>query len=101
MWTQLGKPIREEFERLERQSFEAKDRKDYLCGTVLSYGFGEDGSGNVDALPTGKRSSQYALKRWKNRIWQCQYLDFGKADFIRLDPEVPRRSITRNDLPCR
>jgi hypothetical protein len=82
---------RAEFEDLADRPFSMDDLKNHLCGSVLSYGFGDDGAGNADVLLSGLRSWQYAQKKWKRRIWQCQYLDFGKADYIRLDPEAPTR----------
>ena len=83
---------REDFERLACQPFNIHEQKDYLCGTVLSYGFGDDGSGNADSVLSGRQAWRYARKRWKRRTWQCQYLDFSKPDYFRLYPEAPRRS---------
>ena len=82
---------REAFDGLKRRPYHTDDRKDYTCGTVLSYGFGDDGDGNADAVLSGRRTWQYALKKGKHRTWQCQYIDFGKSDFIRLYPEAPPR----------
>jgi hypothetical protein len=82
---------REEFKRLVHGTFEINHTKNYVCGTVLSYGFGDDGSGKADAVLSGNRAWQYALKKWKHRTWKCQYIDFGKADRIRFYPEAPRR----------
>jgi hypothetical protein len=80
-----------EFERLENRVYDAEGEKGYLCGRVLNYGFGNDGAGNADAVLSGRLSWQYALRRWRRRTWQCQYLDFTKPDFIRLYPEAPPR----------
>lgn len=82
---------REEFERLEPQPFNMRKQNDCLCGTVLSYGFGDDGSGNADAILSGRQTWHYARKMRKRRTWQCQYIDFSKPDYIRLYPEAPRR----------
>ncbi|MGD9369755.1 MAG: hypothetical protein PVH87_28850 [Desulfobacteraceae bacterium] len=65
--------------------------EDRVCGTVLCYGFGDDGADGSDAVLSGKLTWQYALKKWKKRTWQCQYIDFDKADHIRLYPEAPSR----------
>ena len=63
----------------------------HICGNVLCYGFGDNGTGGSDAVLSGKRIWKYALKRWKNRTWQCQYIDFDKTDHIRIYPEAPTR----------
>lgn len=88
-----------EFEGLARRPFSTDERKDYRCATVLSYGFGDDGAGNADAVLSGRLPWQYARKKWRHRIWQCQYIDFGKPDFIRLDPKAPPRP--RGFYTCR
>jgi hypothetical protein len=82
---------RAEFEVLNHHPLRVDDRNNYFCGTVLSYGFGDDGSGNADAVLSGRTTWQYATTRWRRRTWQCQYLDFTKPDFIRLDPESQPR----------
>jgi hypothetical protein len=82
---------RGEFEDLKHHSLRVDDEENYFCGTVLSYGFGDDGSGNADAVLSGRITWQYANTNWRRRTWQCQYLDFTKPDFIRLDPESQPR----------
>lgn len=81
----------EEFDSIT--PFAGKDRcvGDRVCGTVLCYGFGDDGAGASDAVLSGRNPWRYARKRWKNRVWQCEYIDFDKADHIRLFPGAPSR----------
>jgi hypothetical protein len=80
-----------EFENLAHPPFKTDELDDYWCGNVLCYGFGDDSAGNADAVLAGRLSWEYALKQWKISTWQCQYLDFTKPDFIRLDPQAPPR----------
>jgi hypothetical protein len=81
----------EDFDAIVPFSANVQSLEGHTCGTVLCYGFGDDGSGRSDAVLSGKYPWQYALKRWRNRIWQCEYIDFDKADHIRLFPEAPSR----------
>jgi hypothetical protein len=67
------------------------DRMGGFIGTVLFYGFGEDGRGNSDAVLSGKLAWDYACKDRKGKIWQCEYVDFNKAQDIRLRPSAPAR----------
>lgn len=80
-----------EFEYLSHSPFKMDKLDGYRCGSVLCYGFGDDGAGNADAVLSGRLCWQYALKQWNLRTWQCQYLDFSKPDFIRLYPQAPPR----------
>jgi hypothetical protein len=68
-----------------------EDRKDGFVGGILSYGFGQDGQGNADAVLSGQMAWAFARRRRRNRTWQCQYLDFDRADCFRLRPAAPRR----------
>ena len=68
-----------------------KDRISGFVGTVLFYGFGEDGRGNSDAIASGKRAWDYACKDRKGKTWQCEYVDFNRPQDIRLRPEAPAR----------
>ncbi len=44
-----------QFQQLPRPpELTPKDLADGFCGVVLSYGFGDDGSGNADAVLSGK-----------------------------------------------
>jgi hypothetical protein len=65
------------------------DRMNGFIGAVLFYGFGDDGRGNADAVLSGKRAWDYALKSQKT--WQCEYVNFNKPNDIRLRPEAPAR----------
>ena len=67
------------------------DREAGFIGAVLSYGFGDDGEGNADAVLSGQLAWSYALKRRRGRTWQCRYLDFDRADYFRLRPAAPPR----------
>ncbi len=68
-----------------------KDQADGFIGSVLSYGFGDDGRGNADAVISGRRAWAYARKQRKRKTWQCRYIDFGKPDYFRLRPLAPVR----------
>ena len=68
-----------------------KDLDDGFCGVVLSYGFGNDGSGNADSVLSGKLTWDFAKKRIFLKTWQCQYIDFSKTDHFRLRPGAPAR----------
>ena len=70
---------------------EETDRADGFIGAVLCYGFGDDGRGGPDPVLSGKLAWDYALKRRKDRIWQCEYVDFENPENIRLRPEAPPR----------
>ncbi len=81
-----------EFEMLEKSILPPltdDDRMNGFIGSVLFYGFGDDGRGNSDAVLSGKRAWDYALQRRKT--WQCEYVDFNKPKDIRLRPEAPAR----------
>jgi hypothetical protein len=65
------------------------DQMNGFIGAVLFYGFGDDGRGNADAVLSGKRAWDYALRRRKT--WQCEYVNFNKPQDIRLRPEAPAR----------
>lgn len=83
-----------EFEKLGGSSPPPLTDNDRMCGfigTVLFYGFGEDGRGHADAVLSGKFAWEYALKDRKGKTWQCEYVDFSKPQDIRLRPEAPAR----------
>ena len=67
------------------------DRKQGFIGSVLFYGFGNDGHGNSDAVFSGECAWEYAIKRRRGKTWQCEYVDFKKPEDIRLRPEAPPR----------
>lgn len=68
-----------------------KDRTDGFIGSILSYGFGDDGKGNADAVLSGRLAWAYARKGRRRGCWQCQYIDFNKTDHFRLRPLAPAR----------
>lgn len=68
-----------------------QDRADGFIGNLLSYGFGEDGSGHADAVLSGKLAWDYAEKYLHRKTWQCQYIDLKKSDYFRLRPRAPMR----------
>lgn len=83
-----------EFENLGRSLPPPLTDNDRICGfigTVVFYGFGEDGRGHADAILSGKLSWDYACKVRKGKTWQCEYVDFNKPQDIRLRPEAPAR----------
>lgn len=89
----MGWGIRdEEFHHIQEPPpmTEADKRQGYI-GAVLCYGFGDDGTGHADPVLSGKVAWEYAQKRWWRKTWQCEYIDFNKADHIRLRPEAPPR----------
>lgn len=81
----------DEFKNIEKNSFDLEFDDQHICGSVLSYGFGDDGCGNADAVLSGRMIWQYAVRKWKHRTWQCQYIEFRKQDYIRLYPQAPQR----------
>ncbi|MGD2028404.1 MAG: hypothetical protein PVG86_00595 [Desulfobacterales bacterium] len=68
-----------------------KDRRDGFVGVILSYGFGQDGHGNADAVLSGKWAWEYACKRRRVKTWQCEDIYFDRFDCFRLRPEAPPR----------
>ena len=62
-----------------------------FIGTALFYGFGDDGSGHADAVLSGELAWNYGRKRRRDKIWQCEYIDFEKPQDIRLRPGAPPR----------
>lgn len=69
-----------------------RDIQDGFAGVILSYGFGDDGEGNADAVLSGRLAWNYAVrKRGRERTWQCEYVDFSQADHFRLRPDAPPR----------
>jgi len=65
------------------------DRMCGFIGTVLFYGFGDDGRGNSDAVFSGKLAWEYAIQR--RSTWRCEYVDFNRPQDIRLRPGAPVR----------
>ena len=69
----------------------SRDREDGFVGTILSYGFGDDGRGSADAVLSGRLAWEYARRKRRGAIWHCRYIDFDKADHFRLRPTAPPR----------
>jgi len=67
------------------------DIRDGFEGVILSYGFGEDGHGNADAVLSGKLGWNFAVRGRKPKTWQCEYVDFNQPDHFRLRPAAPDR----------
>ncbi len=63
-----------------------EDRSKGFIGTVLFYGFGDDGAGHAEPVLSGKLAWEYACKHRKGKTWQCEYVDFDKPEDIRLRP---------------
>jgi hypothetical protein len=68
-----------------------EDRLQGFSGAVLFYGFGEDDCGNSNAVLSGQMAWEYACMLRKRKTWQCEYVDFKKAEDIRLRPGAPGR----------
>ena len=82
----------DEFDTLETPpELTAENRSQGFRGTVLFYGFGDDGTGNADAVLSGKLAWEYACKLRRRKTWQCEYVDFKKSEDIRLRPGAPAR----------
>ncbi len=83
---------RREFQKIVvPPSLTEKDLQDGFRGIGLFYGFGEDGQGNSNPVLSGKLAWEYALRSWRVKTWQCEYIDFDKSDNIRLRPGAPPR----------
>jgi len=67
------------------------DKTDGFIGVILSYGFGDDGSGNADTVLSAQMAWAYARKRLFRKTWQCEYIDFNRTDTIRLRPGAQAR----------
>ena len=82
----------DEFEMLDAPPLITPEyRRKGFRGTVLFYGFGNDGSSNADAVFSGKLAWEYACRRRKRKTWQCEYVDFRRPEDIRLRPGAPAR----------
>jgi len=67
------------------------DQKDGFTGVILSYGFGHVGDDAADAVLSGKTTWDYVCRRWNVKTWRCRYIDFDRADHMRLRPGAPPR----------
>lgn len=81
-----------EFNMLETKPLlSEEDRIQGFTGAVLFYGFGDDDSGNSNAVLSGQLAWNYACKLRGRKTWQCEYVDFNKPEDIRLRPGAPAR----------
>lgn len=81
-----------EFEMIEQAPpLTPKDVEDRFIGSILSFGFGDDGHGNADSVLSAQKAWEYASKRLFKKIWQCEYIDFNRSDDIRLRLEAQNR----------
>lgn len=81
-----------EFDRLiEPEHLNKKDFDEGFIGSILCYGFGDDGSAHSDSVLSGKLAWDYVIRKWNVKIWQCRYIDFDKPENIRLRPKAPKR----------
>lgn len=84
----------EEFENIAPPPLMTKeDQNAGFAGVVLFYGFGNDGSGNADPILSAKEAWEFAGTYKKKNQWQCEYIDFGRVEDIRLRPGAPPRTI--------
>jgi len=97
-WRKASRKMRwdikeEEFEGLSQPpSITADELAAGFSGTVLFYGFGDDGEGNSGAVLSGKLAWDYAGKsRKRGTVWQSPLVDFEKPDAFRLRPSAPAR----------
>jgi len=81
-----------EFEMIEPPPpLSSKDKADNFIGVVLSYGFGDNCSGNSDSVLSARKAWEYACKNLFRETWQCEYIDFNRTDDIRLRPDAQAR----------
>ena len=96
-WRKANRKMRwgipeKEFETISAPpSLTDTDIRDGFAGVILSYGFGDDGQGNADAVLSGKLAWDFAVKRRKPKTWQCEYIDFDHSEHFRLRPSAPLR----------
>lgn len=67
------------------------ERKQGYIGTILFYGFSDNGSGASNPVLSGKAAWEYAGKSWWTETWQCEYINFDRPDNIRLRPGAQAR----------
>jgi hypothetical protein len=96
-WRKANRKMRWQIPAKEFQTISAPPRltdtdiRDGFAGVILSYGFGDDGQGNADAVLSGKLAWDFAVKGRQLKTWQCEYVDFSQPDHFRLRPEAPPR----------
>jgi hypothetical protein len=96
-WRKAGRKMcwrikEEEYKKITNMPLLSEDDiQQGFIGAALFYGFGGDGNGHADSVLSGKLAWEYALKRRRRRIWQCEYVDFEKPRDIRIRPDAPAR----------
>ena len=86
-----GIPV-SEFETIEPPPpLSPGDIADGFIGTVLNFGFGDDGSGNSNPILSVKNAWDYVRKNVFRKTWQCEDIDFNRTDDIRLRPDAHAR----------
>ena len=68
-----------------------EDIRDGFVGSILCYGFGDDGCGHADTVLSARIAWEYACRSKWRKTWQCEYIDFNRTDDIRLRPGAPPR----------
>lgn len=63
-----------------------EDHADEVAAVVLFHGFGDDGTGNADAVASGRLAWEATRRNRKGRIWTCEHLDFKEPGCLRLWP---------------
>ena len=83
---------KKEFESIDIwPEIEQSDRRDGFLGVILSYGFGDDGTGHADPVLSGRYAWNFISKQRKPKTWQCEYIDFEHSEHLRLRPAaLPR-----------
>jgi len=82
----------EEFEQVgDPPLLTEDDRRRGYIGSVLFYGFGDEGTGHADPVLSGKMAWEYAVKRKKSGTWHCEYVHFDKPDHFRPRSGAPPR----------
>ncbi len=76
---------------LEPVQLSSKDKDDGFIGSILCYGFGDDGTNNSDTVLSGKLAWDCVVRKWNVKVWQCQYIDFNNPENIRLRPNARKR----------
>jgi hypothetical protein len=75
----------------QKPSLTPEDMADGYVGTILNFGFGDDGSGNSNPVLSAKNAWNYAQKNVFRKTWQCEYIDFNRTEDIRLRPDAEPR----------
>lgn len=83
---------KESFDRLSSApALSSEEQSQGYIGVILCHGFGGEGGTSSDPVLSGKLAWEYALKRRRGHIWQCEYADFNRPRDFRLRPKAPPR----------